>query len=239
MMIQWSAKRLPRFGVSLPRPVCLPSSSLSCWSTLLVSLLESARGLGTLSPSPGHRVGTAELTWRCLCAPPWGCWWPVSSRICHVGSALELPKRWAWLKAERLQLSGHGRDPARLHKADGLKIGTNQKTSKKWGVLWTQGGTLDFLNSVPRQWRKTGFSRAHSSGFCVKLGSGALLLYVVLAEDGPYEHLQSIWHEEQLSCTKQVSTECQQKMRRMKGNFSISGVIPYSFVWCRMRNNGE
>lgn len=99
---------------------------------------------------------------------------------------------------------------------------------------WTQGGTLDF----PCQWRKTGFSRARSSGFCIKLASGAHLLHVVLAEAGPREHLQSIWHGEQLSCTKQVSTECQQKMRRMTGNFSISGVIPYSFVRWRMQSNG-
>lgn len=46
-----------------------------------------------------------------------------------------------------------------------------------------------------------------------------LLLHRVLTEDGPHEHLQSIWHEEQLDCTKQASAEHQQKMRRTGGNW--------------------
>lgn len=103
-------------------------SGWRCWSAFLVSLLASAggkwalsvssQGLGTLSSAPGHGEGTAEL--------PLGAFVPRSrnadgsSRICHVGRSLELPKDRAWPRAVIV-----GGDPARvhryLHKADGFE----------------------------------------------------------------------------------------------------------------------
>lgn len=167
------------------------------------ALSVSGQGLGTLFSAPGCGVGTAELSWRCLCAPQQGGWWLGSS---HFRSVMRVAL-WSSLKDEHGQRQGEAAAPwswvGSSKSSEVLPQGRwLKKKTKKWGVLWTQGGTLDFLNSVPCQWRKTGFSRAPSSGSYIKPGSGALLLHVVLAEGGPCEHLQSIWHGEQLDCTK-------------------------------------
>lgn len=127
-------------------------SGWRCWSTLLVSLLASARGkqalsvssqgLGTLSSAPGRGVGTAELSW--------GAFVPqsrdademlISSQVCHVDSSLELPeeehgqRQWSW---------------------EGIQQGwiALKKAPRKWGVPWTQGRILEFLKSVSRRWGK-------------------------------------------------------------------------------------
>lgn len=102
---------------------------------------------------------------------------------------------------ESLQLSDGGRDPSRVQRCF-HKVGGLNQTKQKVGCALNPRRTLDFLNSVPCQRRKTGFSKAPSSGSCIKLGSRALLFSMLLAEGGLCEPPQSIWHGEQLSCTK-------------------------------------